>query len=305
MYQNENEYCALCFSDYNINEFNLCPDCNKHTRQKFYELAFKKIGEEEGDFDSITQRCQTLKHSLSKYSLPSTPITHFNPEEHRLDEISETYFVFCDNVKDDEFVCVYVPGDGSCLYTSITTLLSLSTTYAIELRVKTLCELALNVDKYIDKYGEYDNDLPKYISNDMIKSETWGRAWDIFALCTVLNFNIRTIYPNIPIIMSEESPNPLASTETLENEMAINFNSTFTPLKSHINSTTVNTSVTTTNAIVSSTIPTINLLCSRGISAEHWFSNNEPIWESTHYCPLLKPSIPVTTTNSSVIFSRK
>ncbi|CAF1297817.1 unnamed protein product, partial [Didymodactylos carnosus] len=209
---------------------------------------------------------------LVKFPFNFKPIQYFDPQVHKLDIISQQYVALCEDTEgetkyfsnnEQQLIALDVKGDGNCLYHCITLLGEMADHYTVELRVRNIIELAMNADAYLQFYKLYDTNLKAYIVRSMLYDRRWAEPWDLFGLSTVLNCNIRSVFPNLNTFTNIHPSAPLPPQKVM--------NKTFKPRQN-----------IATNTIL--------IMWSRGISPEDWILySTEDIWAPNHYVPLIKP----------------
>ncbi|CAF1343056.1 unnamed protein product [Didymodactylos carnosus] len=136
--------------------------------------------------------------------------------------------------------------------------------FTFELRVRNIIELVINVDHYLKFYEIFDTNLKTYVTQTMVFDRKWAEGWDLFGLCSILNCNIRSVYPNVDGVSKDDNPSKRL------------LNVTFQPRE------TIATN-------------TILIMWSKGVSPEDWLLySDQEYWSPNHYVPLLKPRLQAT-----------
>ncbi|CAF0825685.1 unnamed protein product [Didymodactylos carnosus] len=251
------------------NLYNLYPSAFFFFQHFLIKLQYNK------NFRTIQRICQTIYPALVKFPFNFKPIQYFDPQVHQLDIIFQQYVALCEDTEGDteyfsnneqQLIALDVKGDGNCLYHCITLLGEMANHYTVELRVRNIIELAMNAAAYLQFYKLYDTNLKAYIVRSMLYDRRWAKkTWDLFGLCTVLNCNIRSVFPSVNTFTNMHPSAPLPPQKIM--------NKTFKPRQN-----------IATNTIL--------IMWSRGISPEDWIIHSaEDIWAPNHYVPLIKPRV--------------
>ncbi|CAF1264580.1 unnamed protein product [Didymodactylos carnosus] len=150
-----------------------------------------------------------------QFSLHFTPLQYINPRIHHLDMISQQYVALCEDIdngtkyfSNDEHTTTslaYRRG-WNCLYNCITLLGGMPEYFTFELRLRNIIELVINVDHYLKLYEISDTNLKTYGTQTMVFDRKWAEGWDLFGLCSILNCNIRSVYPNVDGVSKDDNP---------------------------------------------------------------------------------------------------
>ena len=113
-----------------------------------------------------------------------------------------------------------VPEDGNCLFHALSIAIAGDTSLTPELRVRTCIEMVTNKNSYLKKHR---NTGIKFVSpdfseavKDCSRDKEYSSAWTIDAAATVLQRNIKSIYPpvnglldkTVSILNTTFTPNP-------------------------------------------------------------------------------------------------
>ncbi|CAF3600903.1 unnamed protein product [Rotaria socialis] len=141
----------------------------------------------------ICQQIETLKWLLT--SIQFTPITHFDPKVHRVDQKAKLYLQQA-SLDVQNMITIEVAADGNCLYNSIICLSGNTVSTPSELRVRCLIELVKNENFYHNRFAHIVGPVNEAIKN-IARNFSFSELYEIAALSNVLNCNIQSVYPTI------------------------------------------------------------------------------------------------------------
>ncbi|CAF5205313.1 unnamed protein product, partial [Rotaria magnacalcarata] len=111
---------------------------------------------------TICQQIETLKWLLKPIQF--TPITHFDPKVHRVDQKAKLYLQQA-SLDVQSMITIEVAADGNCLYNSIICLSGNTLSTPSELRVRSLIELVKNENFYHNRFAHIVGPVNEAIKN--------------------------------------------------------------------------------------------------------------------------------------------
>ncbi|CAF4236847.1 unnamed protein product [Rotaria magnacalcarata] len=142
---------------------------------------------------TICQQIETLEWLLTLIQF--TPITHFDPKVHRIDQKANLYLQQA-SLDVQNMIAIEFTADGNCLYNSIICLSGNTASTPSELRVRTLIELVKNEIFYYDRFAHIVGPVNEAIKN-IARNFSFSELYEIAALINVLKCNIQSVYPTI------------------------------------------------------------------------------------------------------------
>ena len=167
-------------------------------------------------FSTLQEQAMKEKRRISTFCVPEQ-LPDYNNVHPPLQPASYSTSIAPGNL--DPLKPVTTIGDGNCLFRSMSILLFGNENYHIEMRVRTVIELALHIEHYADEntVGGADkryryaapirhtdanclttNGIIKMLQQEAInacKIYTWASIWQIFALSSGVGYSIKTVYP--------------------------------------------------------------------------------------------------------------
>ncbi|CAF4642776.1 unnamed protein product, partial [Rotaria socialis] len=142
---------------------------------------------------TICQQIETLEWLLTPIQF--TPITHFDPKVHRVDQKANLYLQQA-SLDVQNMIAIEVAADGNCLYNSIICLSGNTASTPSELRVRSLIELVKNENFYHNRFAHIVGPVNEAIKN-IARNFSFSELYEIAALSNVLKCNIQSVYPTI------------------------------------------------------------------------------------------------------------
>ncbi|CAF1641912.1 unnamed protein product [Rotaria magnacalcarata] len=142
---------------------------------------------------TICQQIETLEWLLTPIQF--TPITHFDPKVHRVDQKAKLYLQQA-SLDVQNMITIEVAADGNGLYNSIICLSGNTTSTPSELRVRSLIELVKNENFYHHRFAHIIGPVNEAIKN-IARNFSFSELYEIAALSNVLKCNIQSVYPTI------------------------------------------------------------------------------------------------------------
>ncbi|CAF5177646.1 unnamed protein product, partial [Rotaria magnacalcarata] len=142
---------------------------------------------------TICQQIETLEWLLTPIQF--TPITHFDPKVHRVDQKANLYLQQA-SLDVQNMIAIEVAADGNCLYNSIICLSGNTASTPSELRVRSLIELVKNENFYHNRFAHIVGLVNETIKN-IARNFSFSELYEIAALSNVLKCNMQSVYPTI------------------------------------------------------------------------------------------------------------
>ncbi|CAF3269398.1 unnamed protein product [Rotaria socialis] len=142
---------------------------------------------------TICQQIEILEWLLTPIQF--TPITHFDPKVHRVDQKAKLYLQQA-SLDVQNMITIEVAADGNCLYNSIICLSGNTASTPSELRVRSLIELFKNENFYHNRFAHIIGPVNEAIKN-IARNFSFSELYEIAALSNVLKCNIQSVYPTI------------------------------------------------------------------------------------------------------------
>ncbi|CAF3690086.1 unnamed protein product [Rotaria socialis] len=142
---------------------------------------------------TICQQIEILKWLLTPIQF--TPITHFDPKVHRVDQKAKLYLQQA-SLDVQSMITIEVAADGNCLYNSIIYLSGNTLSTPSELRVRSLIELVKDENFYHNRFAHIVGPVNEAIKN-IARNFSFSELYEIAALSNVLKCNIQSVYPTI------------------------------------------------------------------------------------------------------------
>ncbi|CAF2144359.1 unnamed protein product [Rotaria magnacalcarata] len=136
---------------------------------------------------TICQQIETLEWLLTPIQF--TPITHFDPKVHRVDQKAKLYLQQA-SLDVQNMIPIEVAADGNCLYNSIICLSGNTASTPSELRVRSLIELVKNENFYHNRFAHIVGPVNEAIKN-IARNFSFSELYEIAALSNVLKCNIQ------------------------------------------------------------------------------------------------------------------
>ena len=200
-------YCNLCkVQKVSVDHQVLCESCSLLPRAELFKRCLQALRRAaKGAHDDLHSECQLLKAILPLYPISYTPVQKFDQAIYSADHTAEWYVqTHCSNAFRST-IPVSVAGDGNCFYNTFVRLsgviaMSEASITPVELRARNVIELVLNRETYVAKYASLEfllDDFDGYVRKEMVYDTNYTAVWDIFSIATVLNINVRTVYPKV------------------------------------------------------------------------------------------------------------
>ena len=200
--------CTLCEEQpLTNNRQYLCTQCFSLTRSELFDKFLDQLrSAAQISYDQLCATCKLFDPIFKLYPFLYTPIQKFDQSIHKRDSAAEYYLQnHCDS-KFRNAMPMAIVGDGNCFYNTFVNLGGVGTAAesfsvtSVELRARNIVELVLHLQEYTTKYKSFSailDNFEKYVREEMVYDKNYTAAWDFLSIATVLNINIRSIYPRI------------------------------------------------------------------------------------------------------------